>query len=123
LVIANFEWIALSGSVVESTAEFTMKHNLGWELDGSTGIYPRWQRDVAVAGFTNIETFSFAVPVAYNHEAWRARIRASADVGGTFAPARVDAFDREFAALFERRFPTDPMAVHHRAFALVCRAA
>ena len=58
----------------------------------------------------------------YSHEAWRGRIRASAGIGGTLTPAQVNAFDREFAAILKQRFPTDLMDVHHRTFALVCRA-
>ncbi len=43
-------------------------------------------------------------------------------VGGTLSPAQVEEFDREFAALLKHRFPTDPMCVHHRTFAMVCSA-
>jgi hypothetical protein len=99
-----------------------VKHNRKGAPAGARGIYPRWPRDVAIAGFTQIETFSFDVMATYSHEAWRGRIRASAGVGGTLGPAQVDEFDREFAAILKHRFPADPMSVHHRTFALVCRA-
>ena len=122
LVIAHFDWIALPGNVVEATESLIVKHNPGWALGGAPGIYPRWPRDVAIAGFGDIETFSFDVMTPYSHEAWRGRIRASAGVGGTLAPAAVEAFDRELATILRDAFPADPMAVHHRAFALVCRA-
>jgi SAM-dependent methyltransferase len=121
LVIAHFDWIALPGNVVEATEALIVKHNPKWALGGAPGIYPRWPRDVAIAGFRDIETFSFDVMTPYSHEAWRGRIRASAGVGGTLAPAQVDAFDRDLAAALNHRFPADPMEVHHRAFALVCR--
>jgi SAM-dependent methyltransferase len=122
LVIAHFDWIPLPGNVVEATEQLIMKHNPKWALGGAAGIYPRWPRDVAVAGFTEVETFSFDVMAIYSHEAWRGRIRASAGVGGTLIPAQVDDFDREFAVILAHRFPADPMGVHHRTFALVCRA-
>ncbi len=122
LVIAHFDWIALPGNVVEATEELIIKHNPKWALGGAVGIYARWPRDVAGAGFTEIETFSFDVMAPYTHEAWRGRIRASAGVGGTLAPAQVEAFDREHAAILKERFAGDPMRVHHRAFALICRA-
>jgi SAM-dependent methyltransferase len=122
LVIAHFDWIPLPGNVVEATEQLIAKHNPKWALGGAAGIYPRWPGDVAIAGFTAIETFSFDVIASYTHEAWRGRIRASAGVDGTLSPAQVDDFDREFAALLKRRFPADPMGIHHRTFALVCRA-
>ena len=53
-------------------------------------------RDMAVAGFKNIETFSFDLDSIYTHEAWRGRIRASAGVGASLAPEAVAAFDDEF---------------------------
>ena len=122
LVIAHFDWIALPGNLVEATESLIVQHNPQWALGGAPGIYPRWPRDVALAGFSGIETFSFDAMAPYTHEAWRGRIRASAGVGGTLAPAQVEAFDRELAAILEQRFPADPMRVHHRTFALVCRA-
>jgi SAM-dependent methyltransferase len=122
MLIAHFDWIVLPGNVVEATERLITAHNPKWALGGAPGIYPRWPRDVAIAGFTGIETFSFDVMAPYSHEAWRGRIRASAGIGGSLTPAQVEAFDREFAALLKERFPADPMTVHHRAFALVCRA-
>jgi SAM-dependent methyltransferase len=122
LVIAHFDWIPLPGNVVEATEQMIAKHNPKWALGGAAGIYPRWPRDVAIAGFTQIETFSFDVMATYSHEAWRGRIRASAGVGGTLGLAQVEDFDREFAALLKHRFPADPMGVQHRTFALVCCA-
>jgi SAM-dependent methyltransferase len=122
LVIAHFDWIPLPGNVVEATEQLIVKHNPKWALSGGLGVYPRWPRDVAIAGFTEIETFSFDLMAPYSHEAWRGRIRASAGVGGTLAPGEVAAFDAELAALLRERYPADPMGVHHRTWALICRA-
>jgi SAM-dependent methyltransferase len=121
LVIAHFDWIPLPGNVVEATEQLILKHNPDWKLAGGLGMHPRWPRDVAIAGFTDIETFSFDVMASYSHEAWRGRIRASAGVGGTLSAKRVAEFDAELAAILKQRFPQDPMGVHHRTFALICR--
>jgi SAM-dependent methyltransferase len=122
LVIAHFDWIAMPGNVVEATEQLILKHNRKWALAGAPGIYPRLPRDVAAAGFSKIETFSFDVMTPYSHEAWRGRIRASAGIGGTLEPAQVEAFDRELAATLKERFPANRMRAHHRSFALICRA-
>jgi SAM-dependent methyltransferase len=119
LVIAHFDWIPLP---VEATERLIEKHNPKWKLGGGMGLYPAWLRDVAVAGFDAIETFSFDEQTPYSHQAWRGRIRASAGVGASLGPEEVARFDAELSAVLSRDFPRDPMTVHHRVFALVCRA-
>jgi len=63
LVIAHFDWIALPGNMIEATEKVIEKHNPKWKLGGGLGIYPLWPRDMAVAGFVKIETFSFDLDV------------------------------------------------------------
>jgi SAM-dependent methyltransferase len=94
LVIAHFDWIPLPGNVVEATERLIEKHNAEWKWGGGTGIHRAWLRDVAVAGFGNIETFSFDVSVAYTHEAWRGRLRACSGAGAIFGRAAVHAASR-----------------------------
>ena len=123
LVIAHFDWIPLPGNVVQATEELIRQHNPDWKLGGGNGIHARWLEDAAVAGFRDLETFSFDLDVPYSHEAWRGRIRASAGVAASLAPAAVEAFDRDLAALLTPCFPDDPLAVLHRTWALACRKA
>jgi hypothetical protein len=85
-------------------------------------MYPLWTLDVAEAGFTGLETFSFDVDVSYSHEAWRGRIRASAGVAASLPPDAVANFDTELAALLDEDYPDEPLAIPHRVWALVARA-
>jgi SAM-dependent methyltransferase len=119
LVIAHFDWIVLPGNMTEATEKLIEKHNPKWKFGGGLGIYPLWLRDMAVAGFVNIETFSFDLDAIYTHEAWRGRIRASAGVGASLEPDRVAAFDDELRAMLAKRYPEDPMHVMHRVFAAI----
>ena len=119
LVIAHFDWIPLPGNMIEATEKLIEKHNPKWKLGGGLGIHPQWPRDMAIAGFRNIETFSFDIDVIYTHEAWRGRIRASAGVGASLAPEAVAAFDDELRAMLPERWPNDPMPVIHRVFAAI----
>ncbi|HYB91212.1 MAG TPA: class I SAM-dependent methyltransferase [Candidatus Binataceae bacterium] len=119
LVIANFDWIPLEGNMADATEKLIEKHNPKWKLGGGLGIHPLWPRDMAMAGFRNIETFSFDVDAQYTHEAWRGRIRASAGVGASLAPAAVARFDDELKRMLAERYPQDPMAVLHRVFAAI----
>jgi hypothetical protein len=119
LVIAHFDWIPLPGNMVEATEQLIEKHNPKWKLGGGLGIHPLWARDMGVAGFTNIETFSFDIDAIYAHEAWRGRIRASAGVGASLTPDAVAVFDAELRAMLAERWPKDPMRVPHRVFAAI----
>jgi len=122
LALAHFDWIPLPGNVVAATEALIEAHNPDWTMGGGTGFHPEELADVALAGFGDIETFSFDIAVPYTHEDWRGRIRASAGVGASLAPEAVARFDSALAALLAERFPDDPLAVPHRCFALVCRA-
>ena len=122
LLICHFDWIPLDGNVVAATEALIEAHNPAWRFGGGSGLYPRWLRDVAEAGFTDIETFSRDLMVPYAHEAWRGRIRASAGVGGSLSSEAVTQFDDELKRLLARDFSGTPLVVPHRLWALLARA-
>ena len=119
LVIAHFDWLPLPGNVAAATEALILAHNPAWRGAGGRGIHPAWLTDAAVAGFRDIETFSFDVATPYTHEAWRGRIRASAGVAASLPPDDVVRFDAELAALLAADFPADPLEVPHRVWAVV----
>ena len=121
LVIAHYDWLPLRNTVVEATERLIEQHNPNWHMGRGTGLYPAWLTDVAIAGFLNPETFSFDAAVAYSHEGWRGRIRASAGVAASLRPEQVTRFDRALSHLLAERFPAEPLSVPHRVFAVVCR--
>ena len=118
LVIAHFDWIALAGNVADATENLIRANNDAWNLWGGTGMYPPWLRDMGVAGFRQIESFTFDMDTPYSHEAWRGRVRASAGVGASMPPDRVAQFDADLAAILTEKFP-EPMTVLHRVFAAI----
>ena len=121
-VIAYFDWILLPGNIVDATEELITAHNPRWKRGDGPGLYPDWLRDVAVAGFRDIETFSLDVPATYSHEAWRGRVRASSGVGASLSEAEINRFDAEHERLLKEHFPKEPLEVPHRVFAVVCTA-
>lgn len=118
VVIAHFDWLPLAGNVVAETEALILRHNPAWAMAGGTGLYPLWLADLAVAGFTAIETFSFDVAVPYSNVGWRGRIRASAGVKASLSAEATDRFDRDLARLLADRFPADPLAIPHRIWAV-----
>lgn len=121
LLIAHFDWIPLPGNVVEATEHLIEKHNSKWKAGGGMGLHPRWLADATGAGFADIETFSFDLFVPYTHEAWRGRVRASAGISASLTPEHVEIFDRQHEKLLRERFPDEPLAVHHRVWAMTAK--
>jgi SAM-dependent methyltransferase len=123
VVVAYFSWIPLPGTVVEATERLIMKHNRNWNFGGGNGFdlgsLPHLQR----ASFSRVETFSYDLDVPYTAEGWRGRIRASAGVGASLAPAEVEAFDTELAQLLEGSFPGPLLKIPHRVFTIVATRA
>jgi len=124
IIIAHFDWIPISGNVVDLTEQLIIKHNPNWMFGGGTGIYPQWPRDLGEAGFENIVTFSFDMDVPYTADTWRGRIRASAGVGASLSPEDVSRFDSEMKGMLEEKFQAPAgseavLPVPHRIFAVI----
>jgi len=122
VVIAHFDWLPLAGNVVAATERVILRHSPAWPFGGRAGLYPQWLTDLQEARFTAIETFSFDVDVAYPHEAWVGRVRASAPVAGTLDPDAVALCSRELQQMLRERFSAEPLVVPHRVWAVIARA-
>lgn len=120
IMIAHLDWLPLPGNMVEVTEELIGKHNPEWgeKMRGGTGLHPKWLTDLAVAGFSSIETFSFDQALPFDHESWRGRLRTCAGVGASLTADAVKAFDVELKAMLTARFPNEPMLVPHRIWAV-----
>jgi len=134
VILAHFDWIPVTGNIVDLTERLINKHNTNWTYGSGTGMYPQWLRDLGEAGFVNIITFSFDVNVPYTADAWRGRIRASAGVGASLSPEAVSRFDFELKQLLEERFQVlsgrnrgaeagsdEVLPVPHRVFAVLAQ--
>jgi SAM-dependent methyltransferase len=117
LMICLQSWLPLPGNVAARTEEIVLRHNPAWPFGGLSGLSPDFVRDLRAAGFAAVESFSVDFVIPYSHAAWRGRMRASAPISGSLAPAAVQAFDAELAAMLARDFPTEPMPVAHCVFA------
>lgn len=119
VVIAHFDWLPLPGNLIEATEKLIVEYNPAWTMGGGTGVYPRWLTDLATAGFTGIETFSFDLDIPYTPQAWTGRIRASAGVGASLPAADVARFSEELTRIIDERFPGDILHLPHRTWAVV----
>lgn len=119
VVVANFDWLPLPGNVVEVTEQLIKQHNTSWHFDGGNGFHPESVPYLHAVGFRRSETFSYDVDVPYSPEAWRGRIRASAGVGASLEPTKVQAFDAALARILDESFPGNLLQVPHRVFAVL----
>lgn len=118
VVIAHFDWLPLTGNVVEATEKLIKQHNPAWHLSGGRGMYPQWLPELSANGMQGIETFSYDLDVPYTPAAWRGRIRASAGIAALDVDA-AQRFDDDLGRLLEAWFPSPVLAVPHRVFAVI----
>ena len=123
VVVAYFSWIPFPGNVVEATEQLIMKHNRNWGFGGGNGFDLRSLPHLQAAGFSRVETFSYDLDVPYTAEGWRGRIRASAGVAGSLAPAEVEVFDAELVRLLNGKFPGALLKIPHRVFTIIAARA
>ncbi len=116
LIICDFSYLPLPGNVAERTEELICEHNPGWPRAGWRGVHPEQVEALDRGGFEEVESFSYVVPVRFDHEAWRGRIRTCNGVGAALTDEQVDAFDADLARLLATEFPGD-LLVPHRVFA------
>jgi SAM-dependent methyltransferase len=121
LVVAAMDWRSQPGNVVAATSQLIRQHNPDWWSNDQLGFRFEWAEDLSSVGLVIVDRLQFDHSVPYTHEGWRGRIRASAGVSASLAPAAVDAFDREHAELLRSQFPQEPLAVPHCVRAIVAR--
>lgn len=118
LVIAQQTWIPLPGNMAEVAERMLSLYGRSATSGDGSGLHPSWLREVVVAGFRDLETFSFDSTVTSSHETWRARIRARATATGALSEKDLPAFDRDLRRLLEAKF-ADPIEVPHRVWVVV----
>jgi SAM-dependent methyltransferase len=121
IVICHFDWLPLPGNVVEATEQLILAHNPRWGAAGGRGMYPAWASDVAEAGFTGIETFSYDRPRALQPRGLAGTDPRQRRRGGVARRGRRSSIRRRPAAMLAERFPGEPLEVPHRVWALIAR--
>jgi SAM-dependent methyltransferase/RimJ/RimL family protein N-acetyltransferase len=121
LVIAHFCYLLASGNMAQRTEDLILRYNPGWPLAGGDGRYEKWRDHMEPAGFRDVRAWDYDEDVPFGHEGWRGRIRACNGVLALGDPARMGALDRDLERLLKAEFPSEPMRVPHRVFAILGR--
>lgn len=117
--ICQLDWCAEPGNLVAETERLIGRHHPEWNWEGGANLYAEWPSDLEAAGLAATAHFTYDEPVWYTPEGWRGRMRASAGIGASLSPERVQAFDRELASLLAERFPGGRISIPHRVTAVV----
>lgn len=121
LIICHLDWRRGPSGVIELTTricrEFNSKSGSG--LAANTFQSPAWLSDIRQAGFGKIEIFGYDTLLAYSHEGWVERVKASASIGPALTPAEVVRFAEVLSHEMRWLHPAEPIAVEHFVFCVV----
>lgn len=121
LVIAHFDWIPVSGNLVELTESLIKKYNPNWHGNSGNGIYSEFLRGIYENGFSELRTCSHDFHVDYTIEAWVGRVRASAGIGASLSQDKVKKFSQELERELRMRYSERVLKVHHRLWVLTAK--
>ncbi|MEW9573091.1 class I SAM-dependent methyltransferase [Rhodanobacter sp. Si-c] len=122
LLIAQYEWLPLTGNVVQDSERLILACNPGWTAHSGSGLHPLWLKEVAEAGFTDLGTWSLDLEVPCSHADWRKRVRACPAVAALSDEARVQRLDVELMAMLAERHANEPMGVPYRLWVVSAAA-
>lgn len=117
LAIVYQTYLPLPGNVAAASETLILRYRPQWRHAGGVGINGQALKDIQMAGFTQIESFSFDMDIRYSRESWRGFVRTCSAVGPSLSPARLLEFDRDHAQWLEQ-WP-ETFDVPHRIFAAV----
>lgn len=112
-------YLALPGNVAQASEALILKHRPGWKHANSAGISGPPLRDLSVAGFTDIECFSFDQQLSFSRQQWQGFIRTISAVGPSMPPPILHRFEMDHARMLDDWL--EPLIVPHRIFVVVGR--
>jgi SAM-dependent methyltransferase len=121
IVCASYDYLPHRSDLARATEDLLLKHNPSWPMAGGHGVHINPLNDLPNAGFRSVEQFSYEHSQPFTHEQWRGRMRTCNGVGASLDAPRVAAFDADLASLLSDRFPSEPILVPHRVWAVTAR--
>lgn len=114
-------YLPLPGEVADASERVILRFRPRWRHAGGVGVNGQALRDLQLAGFGGIESFTFDVGVRYTRARWRGFVRTCSAVGPTLSADELARFEAEHAAALGG-FPA-AFDVPHRVFVAVGRRA
>lgn len=120
LAIIYQMYLPMPGTVAQRSESLILRYRPDWPHANSTGISGQALRDMQLAGFVGIESFSFDVTQRFTHEGWRGLIRTTSAVGASMPPEMIQAFDADHARMLASEPAT--LEIPHRVFVAIGNA-
>lgn len=114
LLVAQYEWLPLNGNVVQDSERLILGCCPGWTAHSGSGLHPLWLKEIAEAGFVNLQTWSLDREEPFSHVAWRKCVRACPALAAQSDESRLQRLDAELMAMLAERHPHEPLAVPYR---------
>ncbi len=119
VMIAQFDWLTLRGSVPRASERLMLEFNPSWRLERNDTGHVHWLADIREARFVDVRSFSFDVDLLCSHAAWRKRIAASAGIADSLPADQLLAFDAAHGEMLAATFPQNPMLIPHRVWVAI----
>jgi SAM-dependent methyltransferase len=108
--------------LAHASERLILRYRPGWRHAGGVGINGQALKDAQVAGFVEIESFSFDVEIPFERSAWHGFVRTCSAVAPSLGADALARFDAEHAGMLAADWP-ERVTVPHRVFAAVARRA
>jgi len=120
-VIGQFCYLPGRSPVAKESEDLILRINPTWTMAGFDGLFPQQIDQLVVNGkFELLEQFTFDHPQFFTHAGWRGRMRTCNGVGsGTLPESEVAKYDESLAQLLKTKYPTEPLLVWHRIWAVI----
>ncbi len=110
-------YLPIEGNIAAASEAVILRHRPGWRHAGGVGINGQALKDLQIARFTDIESFSFDIEIPYTKAAWQGFIRTCSAVGPSLSAAQLAQFDADHAKALANW--DESFTVPHRVFAAV----
>jgi 2-polyprenyl-3-methyl-5-hydroxy-6-metoxy-1,4-benzoquinol methylase len=111
LITSHFSWLPRLDKIAKASEDLILKHNPSWTAanwSGEIPAFPKWaQKDFSLKAM-----FTYDVPIHFNHESWRGRIRACRGIGAALPLSEVKQFDDEHDRLLKKLVKNDFTVLH-----------
>lgn len=112
-------YIPLPESIAAATEALILRHRPAWRHANSTGINGQVLRDIQIAGFERIESFSFDLTIVFTRESWHGFIRTTSPVAPSMIPEQLKRFDHDHGEMLKASAAR--FEVPHRVFCVLAR--
>lgn len=117
IAIVYQTYLPIEGNIAAASEQIILRYRPRWRHAGGVGINGQALKDLQIARFGQIESFSFDVDIPFTRQQWQGYIRTCSAVGPSLTAYELASFDQAHAKAL-MAWP-ESFTVPHRVFAAV----